>query len=378
MLRLVPALVALVASGTDALPRCLSIFESYLLLDAPRVLEVRSSLLSRPRSTWPETDAASPLVRSCTRPTSSRRSGRSSRASRSSRSRWSCTRSTRSSRRRRRSAGRQRSMRPGASTSPSRSSRQRCVGSLARVVHAQTSKLILPSDDRTPRPSSRPSVRPALALTSLFTYLIINIRSQTCAPSLASSSPTRKPSTISSPRAQHAPASRPTPSSTRSYRSTLIVCVPALSYSAVERASDELTVTPRAARQYVAGWAAQARCARACVPRADDERRRSRATHGPRLAMVERAGADRGVRGRRVRPSLSSERASRARRRRADSSRFFAVPSCTRTARRTTQGTPCRTTTSRTSRSTTPRRSRRADELLCVLLSPTSRRLGPT
>ncbi|GAA5932542.1 hypothetical protein JCM3775_005950 [Rhodotorula graminis] len=40
MLRLVPALVALLASGTDALPRCLAIFESYLLLDAPKVLEL--------------------------------------------------------------------------------------------------------------------------------------------------------------------------------------------------------------------------------------------------------------------------------------------------------------------------------------------------
>ncbi|GAA6047821.1 hypothetical protein JCM3770_004659 [Rhodotorula araucariae] len=40
MLQLLPALVALVANGTEALPRCLAIFESYLLLDAPRVLEL--------------------------------------------------------------------------------------------------------------------------------------------------------------------------------------------------------------------------------------------------------------------------------------------------------------------------------------------------
>ncbi|TNY19776.1 armadillo-type protein [Rhodotorula diobovata] len=40
MLQLVPALVSLLANGTDALPRCLAIFESYLLLDAPRVLEI--------------------------------------------------------------------------------------------------------------------------------------------------------------------------------------------------------------------------------------------------------------------------------------------------------------------------------------------------
>ncbi|BGP36629.1 hypothetical protein JCM10449v2_000530 [Rhodotorula kratochvilovae] len=40
MLQLLPALTLLIANGTEVLPRCLAIFESYLLLDAPRVLEL--------------------------------------------------------------------------------------------------------------------------------------------------------------------------------------------------------------------------------------------------------------------------------------------------------------------------------------------------
>ncbi|GAA6061030.1 hypothetical protein JCM10212_004604 [Sporobolomyces blumeae] len=40
---LVPLLMNLIVEGLDVLPRCLSIFESYLLLDAPRVLEICSS-----------------------------------------------------------------------------------------------------------------------------------------------------------------------------------------------------------------------------------------------------------------------------------------------------------------------------------------------
>lgn len=54
MLQLVPALVSLLANGTDALPRCLAIFESYLLLDAPRVLEVRTLLLLPAPATLPQ------------------------------------------------------------------------------------------------------------------------------------------------------------------------------------------------------------------------------------------------------------------------------------------------------------------------------------
>ncbi|GAA5940300.1 karyopherin KAP120 [Sporobolomyces koalae] len=40
MLALLPALVTLVREGTDVLPRCLSIFESFLLLDSTRVIEL--------------------------------------------------------------------------------------------------------------------------------------------------------------------------------------------------------------------------------------------------------------------------------------------------------------------------------------------------
>ena len=40
LLALLPSLVALLEQGTDILPKCLAIFESYLLLDAPRVMEV--------------------------------------------------------------------------------------------------------------------------------------------------------------------------------------------------------------------------------------------------------------------------------------------------------------------------------------------------
>lgn len=49
MLGLLPMLVALIASATDVLPRCLSILESYLLLDAVSVLHV-SPVLSRSSS----------------------------------------------------------------------------------------------------------------------------------------------------------------------------------------------------------------------------------------------------------------------------------------------------------------------------------------
>ncbi|GAA6025975.1 hypothetical protein JCM11491_006406 [Sporobolomyces phaffii] len=42
MLGLLPALVGLIAQGTDVLPRCLSIFESYLLLDSQTVIEACS------------------------------------------------------------------------------------------------------------------------------------------------------------------------------------------------------------------------------------------------------------------------------------------------------------------------------------------------
>jgi hypothetical protein len=41
MLSLLPLLVSLLANGTDILPRCLAIFESYLLLDSPSVVSVR-------------------------------------------------------------------------------------------------------------------------------------------------------------------------------------------------------------------------------------------------------------------------------------------------------------------------------------------------
>ncbi|GAA5831223.1 hypothetical protein JCM3766R1_002972 [Sporobolomyces carnicolor] len=40
LLALLPSLVALLEQGTDILPKCLAIFESYLLLDAPRVMEL--------------------------------------------------------------------------------------------------------------------------------------------------------------------------------------------------------------------------------------------------------------------------------------------------------------------------------------------------
>ncbi|GAA6004411.1 hypothetical protein JCM10207_000715 [Rhodosporidiobolus poonsookiae] len=45
MLGLLPLLVSLLASGTDVLPRCLAIFESYLLLDGPGVMQVCSTEL---------------------------------------------------------------------------------------------------------------------------------------------------------------------------------------------------------------------------------------------------------------------------------------------------------------------------------------------
>lgn len=42
MLGLVPMLIAILDRATDVLPRCLAIFESYLLLDAQAVLTVRT------------------------------------------------------------------------------------------------------------------------------------------------------------------------------------------------------------------------------------------------------------------------------------------------------------------------------------------------
>lgn len=40
MLAILPLLISLLAHGTDILPRCLAIFESYLLLDTPSVVSV--------------------------------------------------------------------------------------------------------------------------------------------------------------------------------------------------------------------------------------------------------------------------------------------------------------------------------------------------
>ncbi|GAA5857039.1 hypothetical protein JCM8547_007927 [Rhodosporidiobolus lusitaniae] len=45
MLSLLPLLISLLASGTDVLPRCLAILESYLLLDGPGVVSVCSACL---------------------------------------------------------------------------------------------------------------------------------------------------------------------------------------------------------------------------------------------------------------------------------------------------------------------------------------------
>lgn len=45
MLELLPVLIGLIGDATDLLPKLLSIFESYLLLDSRRVLEVRLLLL---------------------------------------------------------------------------------------------------------------------------------------------------------------------------------------------------------------------------------------------------------------------------------------------------------------------------------------------
>jgi hypothetical protein len=41
MLALLPLLISLLAAGTDVLPACFRILESYMLLDAPTVLQVR-------------------------------------------------------------------------------------------------------------------------------------------------------------------------------------------------------------------------------------------------------------------------------------------------------------------------------------------------
>lgn len=43
MLALLPLLITLLSHGTDILPRCLSIFESYLLLDSPAVVSVSTA-----------------------------------------------------------------------------------------------------------------------------------------------------------------------------------------------------------------------------------------------------------------------------------------------------------------------------------------------
>jgi hypothetical protein len=45
MLDLIPLLMTLLAAGTDVLPVCLRILDSYLLLDPARVLQVRPTSL---------------------------------------------------------------------------------------------------------------------------------------------------------------------------------------------------------------------------------------------------------------------------------------------------------------------------------------------
>lgn len=65
MLSLLPLLVSLLANGTDILPRCLAIFESYLLLDSPAVVSVRRLRLDSPHETRVLTR---PRVQACASP----------------------------------------------------------------------------------------------------------------------------------------------------------------------------------------------------------------------------------------------------------------------------------------------------------------------